>query len=323
MSEEGTGMIKKVIDRFTQLIDRQFGHHVVFIDLLNDSSTPPPTDELEAVVKHKKARLIILNNDLVIPITQHHRLYGYVRVFEGLTLHPDKVEQVQMLTDILVRSVVITQHKKHILDAMEDFLKNHLKKERKKPDPQFTQNISSPLCITPTGHKQPVLILASTKESAQQQAQNIYLQSRAFNFLPISKEHQEKLKYPEFITYLGHSTVYIPEITQISLTVQKSLQQYLELQSLYSYKHRFYGPRIIVATTTKPQFLKKLVEKGFIRKKLLCYLSQSKICTSESRGKDIQDLADYLFHENNVKENVIFFKPKKLALSKGAKHKNP
>ena len=120
---------EKIIHRFAQMIDRQFGLSIAFIDLLKKPASPLK-DILETVLKYKKARFLIVDNDLIIPITQSDRLYGYVRIFDGVSLHPDQVEHIQMLTDLLIRSVVVTQHKKQEIDNIEKFLKKQVQKKK-------------------------------------------------------------------------------------------------------------------------------------------------------------------------------------------------
>lgn len=316
--------IQKIITRFTHLIYRQFNCCVEFVDLLSsDFSQKAEKEMLEAVLQHKTARLIIFDNDLIIPITKENRIYAYVRFLEGITLHPDQVEQIQMLTDLLIRSVVIAQYKKQMFKDMENFLKDQIRRQvqeqnQKTPDKKF--QATSPFSfsdIHPKSFKQPILILARVQPSAEKYARHIHFHSQAVKFLPILEFHQDHLKSLDFISCLGNNTIYIPEVTTLSLDVQKVLEEYLDLQSLSSYQHKPHSPRLIVSTTKTIQNLKKLVDKNKIRKNFLRALSQSKITMppNEFCHKDIQAIADYLFHNKNFMKNVICFKPKKSLLN--------
>ena len=146
--------------------------------------------------------------------------------------------------------------------------------------------------------------------------------------------------YPELISYLGHITIYIPEITKLPLTLQKSLEKYF--QSFYQHA-KFRCPRIIVATTKsicKLDEIQRLIDQKLIYKPLLCHLVRSRVLHASTlqssahrvnqtgveqasadqthpfqEPKDIQNLIRYLFHTENVMDNVIFMKPKALTKS--------
>ena len=189
--------------------------------------------------------------------------------------------------------------------------------------------LSNAVSIDP---RYPVFILAHDKEVAIKKAYNIHVQSQLLQFLQIDQVNQDQLLYPELISYLGHLTVYIPEITSLSLVIQKSLEKYF--RCFYQYA-KFRCPRIIAATT-KPIYrlteIQNLINQKVIYKPLLCYLVQSRIIHSMSQtdvsqahhqtdvfqdkfcNKDIQDFIHYLFHTENKMDNVIFMKSNKKVL---------
>ncbi len=306
--------VQIVWDRFASLVQRQFGCHVELTDLNNEQN--PPYKILNIILSHKEAQLITMQNDLLIPITKNDHLYGYINIVDGITLPPHKIKKVQMLADLLVRSVVIAEHKKQVIRDIENLLKEQIKKTK-----QINHIKPQALAVQPLPHalfssKHPVFILANNPEKALQQAYKIHVQSQSLQFISIDKKNKDQLHYPEFISYLGNVTVYVPEITHLSKVLQKSLEKYLAFQSLYSYQSvKLCYPRIIAATTQNIQSLQKAIRVQRLNKSLLCHLSKSRIVTPSNSThlqphKDIQNFIRHLFHKENAMDNVIFFKSK-------------
>ncbi len=372
--------IQTVWDHFSGLVYRQFGCHTSLTHFLN-SKKLPKKEILEAVIKHKRARIIFIQDDLIFPITKNgtmdknrphnplpnedplnedhldgdhldgSHLYGYISIFKGIKLLPDQIEKIQMLIDLLIRSVLLAEHKKQVTSNIETFLTQQvklMKKQSKKPpqNPTLITNsyedkvfsLSNAVSIDP---RYPVFILAHDKKAAIQEGYNIHVQSQLLQFLHIGQLNQDQLLYPELISYLGHVTVYIPEITKLPLTLQKSLEKYF--QSFYQHA-KFTCPRIIVATTQpicKLDEMQRLIDQKLIYKPLLCHLVRSRVLHTSTLqncvhrhvnqtsvnhtnvghtqplqdSKDIQNLIRYLFHTENAMDNVIFMKPKALTKS--------
>ena len=130
--------IQTVWDHFSGLVHRQFGCHAALTHFL-DTKKLPQKEILETVIKHKKARVIFIQDDLIFPITRNNHLnqkhldedhqshledvhlYGYISVFKGISLLPNQIEKIQMLIDLLVRSVVLAEHKKQVTSNIEGF----------------------------------------------------------------------------------------------------------------------------------------------------------------------------------------------------------
>ena len=272
-------------------------------------------------------------------------LYGYISVFKGIKLLPDQIDKIQMLIDLLIRSVLLAEHKKQVTSNIETFLDQQVKLMKKQNDKQIKKpthitnspkdkvfSLSNAVSVDP---RYPVFILAQDKKAAIQEAYNIHTQSQLLQFLHIDQLNQDQLLYPELISYLGHVSIYIPEITKLSLTIQKSLEKYF--QSFYQHA-KFRCPRIIVATTQsicKLDEIQHFIDQKLIYKPLLCHLVRSRMLhtgTLKNRvhhanstgveqtsldhihqlqeSKDIQNLIQFLFH--NAMDNVIFMKPKAL-----------
>ena len=358
--------IQTVWSHFSGLVHRQFGCYVALNHFL-DPKKLPKKDILDTVIKHKKAKFIFVQDDLIFPITKNHfdgghfdsnhsedaHLYGYISVFKGISLLPNQIEKIQMLIDLLVRSVVLAEHKKQVTSNIENFLNQQIKlmkkqsqEKIKKPSIPVTRShqgkifsLSNAVSIDP---RYPVFILAHNKKVAIKEAYNIHVQSQLLQFLHIDQVNQDQLLYPEFISYLGHLTVYIPEITSLPLVIQKSLEKYFRC----FYQHaKFRCPRI-VAATTKPIYklneIQNLIDQKIIYKPLLCYLVRSRVLhtshdmfhtgvphtsvphtevfphhnVSQDKfyNKDIQNFIHYLFHTENTMDNVVFMKSNKKVL---------
>ena len=371
--------IQTVWDHFSSLVYRQFGCHTSLTHFLN-SKKLPKKEILEMVIKNKRARIIFIQDDLVFPITKtgsknsstdknrlnkdyltplnnedhldgtpldENHLYGYISIFKGIKLLPDQIEKIQMLIDLLIRSVLLAEHKKQVTSNIETFLEQQVRLMKNQSKKQPTNSSQVPTHIA-NSHKDkvfslsnavsidpryPVFILAHDKKTATQEAYNIHVQSQLLQFLHIGQLNHDQLLYPELISYLGHITIYIPEITTLPLTVQMSLEKYF--QSFYQYA-KFRCPRIIVATTQpicKLDEMQRLIDQKLIYKPLLCHLVRSRVlhaCALQNcvhhvqqanhthpprESKDIQNLIRYLFHTENMMDNVIFMKPKALTKS--------
>ena len=347
--------IQTVWDHFSGLVHRQFGCHVGLTHFL-DQKRLPKKEILDTVIKHKKARIIFIQDDLIFPITKNDHLnknhsdecylYGYISVFKGITLLPNQIEKIQMLIDLLIRSVVLAEHKKQVTNNIEIFLNQQVKLMKKLNQKKDRKQSQSPIHINnshqgkvfslsnavSTDPRYPVFILAHNKQVAIKEAHKIHVQSQLLQFFHINHINQDQLLYPELISYLGHLTVYIPEITLLPMVIQKSLEKYFHCFHLHA---KFRCPRIIAATTRpiyKLNEIQNLIDQKVIYKPLLCHLVRSRVLHTrvphgvqthhqtdvlqgKFHNKDIQNFIHYLFHTENTMDNVIFMKPKTLQSS--------
>ena len=61
--------IQTVWDHFSGLVNRQFGCQTSLTHFLN-SKKLPKKEILESVIKHKRAKIIFMQDDLIFPITK-------------------------------------------------------------------------------------------------------------------------------------------------------------------------------------------------------------------------------------------------------------
>ena len=307
--EKNMTRMQTVWNYFSGLIYRQFGCHVELTHCLDEAQSSS-NEILDIIMNYKNARLIVMQNDLFLPIVKNDHLYGYICVVEGIKLQSNQVDKISILMDLLIRSVIIAEHKKQTLDHIEISLKKQIKKEVDYIQPKLLNVFPFPSTMS-FNPKYPVFILAHNPQAAIKKAYNIHTQSQSLQFLSVDRSNQDRLHYPKFISYLGQVTIYIPEITQLPLNIQKSLEKYF--QSIYSYTGLCL-PRIVAATTkdiSNLSKIQKLIDQQIIYKPLLCHLAQSRITLLESDQKscssnDIQKFIRYLFCKEDIMKNVRF-----------------
>ena len=225
--------MQTVWNYFSGLVYRQFGCHVELTYFL-DEAKPSSHEILDIIMDHKSARFIVIQNDLFFPIVKNDYLYGYICILEGIKLQSDQVDKISMLADLLIRSVVIAEHKKQVISHIEISLKKQIEKEVSSIQPKPLNVFPFPRTMS-FNPKYPVFILAHNSQAAMKQAYRIHTQSQSLQFLSIDCANQNRLYYPKFISYLGQITIYIPEITQLPLQIQKSLEKYF---SIYLFIHK-------------------------------------------------------------------------------------
>ena len=101
-----------------------------------------------------------------------------------------------MLIDLLIRSVLLAEHKKQVTSNIETFLDQQVKLMRKQKERQVKSPSQSPIHLTNSQENKvfslsnavsidpryPVFILAHDKKTAIQEAYNIHVQSQLLQF---------------------------------------------------------------------------------------------------------------------------------------------
>ena len=284
---------KMVIDRFSQLVERQFGCQVGYTDLLN-KDIPKDLDVVETVRRNKRSKLIVTSSDLLIPIEKDDYLYGFLSIFKGVSLSPEDVEKVQDLAELLVKSVVISEQQKKLMDRLDEYLTQKVKNEDAKgitygrlktKSKVFGEQIH--MATRQGAQKYPILILAKTGAASEDLAREIHSHSPCLEFLPFEDIDPKNFKDLDGLLSLGNNTIFIKEIAAVDQEIQFSLEAYLKLDAKPKR-----SPRIIAATTENP---KDLVENKKVTQGLMFCLSAARVTMPplEERKDDVLELIHF------------------------------
>ncbi|MCB0393200.1 MAG: hypothetical protein KDD25_01500, partial [Bdellovibrionales bacterium] len=181
---------KVVIDRFSDMVARQYGCGVKFHNLL-DPADQPDKPTLELVRRNKLAKVIIQKDDILIPIEKDECLYGLIRIKDALVLGPDTIDKLYDLSEMLVKSVVISELKKQIMERLENYLLAQLSEdeiaygELKTKNKEFASQLQMSQRLAE--QKVPVLILAKTGAASEELAREIHKNSSCLDFQVFSQ----------------------------------------------------------------------------------------------------------------------------------------
>ncbi len=247
----------------------RFGFYATFHDIKKDLLID---DELAKVVEENKyAKVIVFRNHVLMPIEQFGVVHGYVKIENGIKLKQNQITQVSDLSDLLVKTMVVSEKNKRIQLVIEDIIQNGL--EYQMPDAFCdTKKVDHLTVLKPN---LPTLILATTHSSAKGLALTLHNEYKNRHFITVDESNMHYFIDSESINNFKSSTIYIPELADLEKQPQLAFEILLKTNPTKA-------PKIVASTIFNPV---NLIEKQIVRKELLCALSSNRILNPEDECK--------------------------------------
>lgn len=263
----------------------RFGFYATFHDIKKDLLID---DELAKVVEENKyAKVIVFKNHILMPIEQFGVVHGYVKIENGIKLKQNQITQVSDLSDLLVKTMVVSEKNKRIQLVIEDIIQNGL--EYQMSDAAFcdTKKVDY---LTLLKSNLPTLILATTHSSAKGLALTLHNEYKNMHFITVDESNMYQFVDSDSINSFKLSTIYIPEIADLEKQPQLAFEMLLKTNPPKA-------PKIIASTIFDPV---NLIEKRIVRKELLYVLSSNRILNpdDECKLKTRSTFTKYLLHDS-------------------------
>jgi hypothetical protein len=249
----------RMFQRLANIVKERFDIVITFTDFsaryrVADMKT------INVVQRNSFSNIIIMAQDVVMPIRANSHLFGYVTVFRGMSLDQTSLDQIRDATDLLLTETCQLEEKSHRLKILEHYLKDEMTfqdvielKARLERDeihflnPEISVNHDSLDSVFP------ILVESHTEAEAKEFALEIHRTSERSSFLTYEEYLANELSEVENLKELGPITLFIPNIRHVSLDIQISLASFLR-----SPTRSTLHPRIIVAIQESPERLTSL-----------------------------------------------------------------
>ena len=275
---------KSVLSKFTKMVYGRFGYYATFHDIKKTESNHE--ELIKVVERNKYSKVIVFKNYVLFPIEQFGVVHGFVKIENGVTLNQSQLKQVEELSDLLVKTMVISEKNKRIQLIIEDIIEKGLESD---PNYFFYDNKKvNKLKIFKTNL--PTLILASTHLSAKQLATKLH-ENYMNKFLVTADESNiSYFRNSKSIMKFKNTTVIIPEVADLEKQQQLAFEIFLR-----TYKAK--GPNVVACTIFNPI---DLIEKHIVRREFLNILSSNRVLNPEDecRFEDKSVLTKYLLSSN-------------------------
>ena len=279
---------KSVLNKFSKMVHGRFGFEATFHTVKKDNTN---ADGLLAIIEDNKfAKVIVYKNHVIMPIEQFGVVLGYVKIENGVALKENHLTQVSDLSDLLVKTMIVSEKNKRIQLIIEDIIQSNLDStEELYKDPPINH-----LKILKTNL--PVLILSNTHLSARNLARDLHKQYKNAHFVIVGDGNTSYFKTVESINTFENCTIFIPELADLEKQLQLAFEQCLKLKVSLS-------PKVIACTIFDPIHL---ATKQIVRQELIYLLSGNRILSPEDecRIEDKTTLTRYLFGSLKNKSKI-------------------
>jgi hypothetical protein len=242
--------LKALVEKTCELLTNRYGCPARFYNLNLDTgfvdaadteeaslfgSAAVDEDFLDTLKKNSRARVLLIQGDLVFPYSEGSQILGFGLISGGANLDWDEMEDIQMLMDLIARSVI------HGQKTSADRLHNELVKEASRSvvsiqdHPDFNGQeaiVVSNVKVQPDSH---YLVEEQDPERVRRFA--VDLNDRFGRQALVSIQDLSPdlfLSLREFFD-LGGMTIYIPDLSALPLATQTVVEQYIAGQSSMSH----------------------------------------------------------------------------------------
>lgn len=279
---------KSVLNKFTKMVHGRFGFEATFHTVKKNMDK---NDLLSVIEDNKYAKVIVYKNHVIMPIEQFGVVLGYVKVENGVALKQNQLMQVSDLSDLLVKTMIVSEKNKRIQLIIEDIIQSNLIGSG---ELDVSENQVNHLKVLKTNL--PILILSNTHLSARNLARELHNEYKNKNFVIVDDDNLSYFKTSQSIGTFKNCTVFIPELADLEKQPQLAFEHYLKLESSK-------GPKVIACTIFDPIHL---ATKQIVRKELIYLLSGNRILSPEDecRIEDKSTLTKYLFNSLKNKSHI-------------------
>lgn len=274
MSEE-ISRKDQMFQRLANLIKERFDTNITFTDFsarmrIADIKT------VSAVQRNPSAAFIATGRDMVLPINSGTNLYGFITLFDGLKLQESQLTQIRQVTDLLLTESCILEDKAHRVKILEHHLKTFNSFEevidlRTRMQDQEIKYVSPEISISHEDLESlfPIIVESHSINEACEFALEIHRTSNRSSFLTFEDYLTTELLSVEKIQSLGPITLFIPNIRDVELDLQLTLEEFLRSSSRTTHH-----PRIICGVQDNPE---ELIKTGEFHRGLFDKLCSARI----------------------------------------------
>lgn len=264
-----------MFQRLANLVKERFDTVITFTDF-STRMRVADAKTIAVVQRNQMSNMIVTGNDIVIPLRANNQLFGYITIFNGLTLDQPSLDQIHDITELLLTESCVIEDKSHRIKILEHYLRKQAsfhevlelrtrlnEEEIRYIQPEITllhDNLDSVF---------PILVESHTDDDARQFALEMHNTSERTNFVTYESYLDDELLTVEKIQELGAITLFIPNIKIVPFNVQIVISNFLRSPSRTSMH-----PRIIVATQENPE---PLLEANLFDRVLFDKLSSARL----------------------------------------------
>ena len=280
----------------------RYGYYATFHDFKNDHDR----ELLNIIEQNKYAKVIIFKNYVIFPIEQFGVVHGYVKIENGIMLKESQLKQVNELSDLLIKTIVISEKNKRIQLIIEEIIKNDLKSKSinfEYPDDTLTNKflINKKFgCLNVLRSNLPILILSSTHLAATKLSFDQHNEYHNEYFITVDESNLSYFRTESSISTFNRATIFIPELAYLEKQSQLAFESYLTKSIKNS--------KVIGATIFNPIHL---IEKQIVRKELINLLSSNRVLNPDDECKlvDKSNLTKFLHNTDADPMRVVALLP--------------
>ncbi len=258
---QATSKKDRMFQRLANMMKERFDTNITFTDFTSRLRVAD-VKAVTAVQRNPMASFIATDKDMVLPIRTESQLYGFITLFDGIYLKEAQLEQIRQVTDLLLTESCLLEDKAQRMKVVEHHIKTFNSLEdiidlRTKMKDQEINFINPEISIPHENLDSvfPILIESHSIEDAQELAVEIHRTSNRTSFLTYESYIASELTSVEKIKSLGPITLFIPNLSEVPLDMQMTLESYLHFSSRTTHH-----PRIICAVQENPDELVKTGE---------------------------------------------------------------
>ena len=281
---------KSVLSKFTKMVHGRFGFDATFHTVKKSANNGAGL--IKVIEDNKYAKIIVYKNHVIMPIEQFGVVLGYVKIENGVALKQNHLMQVSDLSDLLVKTMIVSEKNKRIQLIIEDIIQSNLSSVNELD--VFSENQVNHLKVLKTNL--PVLVLSNTHLSAKNLAMDLHSEHKSDHFVIVDDCNISYFKTHKSISTFKNCTIYISELADLEKQSQLAFEHYLKIGSSH-------GPKVIACTIFDPIHL---VKKQIVRQELIYLLSGNRILSPEDecRLEDKSTLTKYLFSSLQNKSKI-------------------
>lgn len=264
--------LKTLVEKTCELLTNRYGCPARFYNLNLDSgfvdaaeteeaslfgTSAVDEDFLDTLKKNSRARVLLVQGDLVFPYSEGSQVLGFGLVSGGANLDWDEMEDIQLLMDLIARTVI------HGQKTSADRLHNELVKETSRSvvsiqdHPDFNGQetiIVSNVKVQPDSH---YLVQEQEAERVRRFAVDLNDRFGRQALVSIQDLSPDLFLSLRELFDLGGMTIYIPDLAALPLATQTVIEQYIAGQSSMSHT-----PLLVIGINRS---LKTLVETQAVK----------------------------------------------------------